>query len=105
MKYKKLFVEKKDHDLLMRNLSMLKNNHDGSLKKSLDKLNEELKTDKTFQLVAPEKSNLAQNKISILTPMGLALFGYAEGDVIDWEFPIGTGTITILKVEQLVVVN
>lgn len=133
MKYKKLFVEKRDHDLLMRNLSMLKNNHDGSLKKSLDKLNEELKTasivdiekmpvdvirlnstvhfttsfkaDKTFQLVAPEKSNLAQNKISILTPMGLALFGYAEGDTIDWEFPIGAGTITILKVEQLVAAN
>ena len=42
MKYKKLFVEKKDHDLLMRNLSMLKNNHDGSLKKSLDKLDKKL---------------------------------------------------------------
>ena len=56
--------------------------------------------EKTFQLVLPEKSDLATNKISILAPMGLALIGYAEKDTVDWQFPNGISTITIAKVEQ-----
>lgn len=133
MKYQKIFIEKRENELLMRNLLMLKNNHDGSLVYSIEKLKKELKeanivaidkmpvdvirlnstvnfktsfnVEKTYQLVAAERSDLANNKISILTPMGLALLGYAEGDTIDWEFPIGKGSITILKVEQSIANN
>lgn len=57
---------------------------------------------RSYQIVTPEKSNVKENKISILAPMGLALFGYAQGDEIIWQFPMGPNTIKILKVEQTV---
>ena len=63
-----------------------------------------IKTDfggeKKFQLVIPTKSDLSQNKLSVMAPMGLALFGYAENDEVKWEFPSGLNTIKITKVEQ-----
>ncbi|WP_448926113.1 GreA/GreB family elongation factor [Fluviicola sp.] len=51
-----------------------------------------------IQLVLPEYSNSEQKRISILTPMGSALIGYAEGDKIMWEFPNGIQEVKILKV-------
>lgn len=58
------------------------------------------KAKRTYKIVVPEKRDLVNFKISILTPMGQALYGYAEGDSVEWEFPMGTGKIKILKVEQ-----
>lgn len=52
------------------------------------------------QLVLPNMSNAAQKKISLLTPMGSALIGYAEGDEIMWNFPNGEKLIKILKVSK-----
>ena len=52
------------------------------------------------QLVLPNMSNTAQKKISLLTPMGSALIGYAEGDEIMWNFPNGEKLIKILKVSK-----
>ncbi len=51
-----------------------------------------------IQLVLPEYSNSEQKRISILTPMGSALIGYAEKDKIMWDFPNGTHEVEILKV-------
>jgi regulator of nucleoside diphosphate kinase len=51
-----------------------------------------------IQLVLPEHSNSEQKRISILTPMGSALIGYAEKDKIMWDFPNGTHEVEILKV-------
>lgn len=51
-----------------------------------------------YQLVMPKDSNTAAKKLSILTPMGSALIGYAEGDKVLWSFPKGEETITITKV-------
>ena len=53
----------------------------------------------------PGKSDIALNMLSILTPMGLALYGYAEGDQVVWEFPSGINTIKIIKVEQVQLVS
>ena len=53
--------------------------------------------EKTFVLVFPGKANMTENAISILAPVGTALIGYKEGDVIDWEVPAGT-RIQIIKV-------
>ena len=55
---------------------------------------------RNFKIVMPEKSNLEQNKLSVLSPMGLALLGYAANDDILWQFPAGETKITILKVMQ-----
>lgn len=53
---------------------------------------------KTYQLVTPEESNLKKDKISILSPMALALFGYAANDSVEWQFPNGKNTIQIVQV-------
>lgn len=53
-----------------------------------------------IQLVLPEHSNSEQKRISILTPMGSALIGYAETDKIMWEFPNGIQEVEILKVSH-----
>ncbi|MNJ83771.1 Regulator of nucleoside diphosphate kinase [compost metagenome] len=53
-----------------------------------------------IQLVLPENSNSEQKRISILTPMGSALIGYAETDRIMWEFPNGIQEVEILKVSH-----
>lgn len=37
-----------------------------------------------IQLVLPAQANIAQGRISILTPMGAALYGLADGACIDW---------------------
>lgn len=52
------------------------------------------------QLVLPENSNSNQKRISLLTPMGSALLGYAEGDELMWNFPNGEKQIKIIKVSQ-----
>ncbi|MCV9928554.1 GreA/GreB family elongation factor [Flavobacterium sp. LS1R49] len=54
---------------------------------------------KNFQIVIPEKSNLNLNKLSVLSPMGLALYGYSVNDEISWQFPSGINKIKILRVE------
>ena len=48
----------------------------------------------------PNDSDVENDKVSILTPMGAAVIGYAEGDPLVWEFPSGERQLTIEKVEQ-----
>lgn len=55
---------------------------------------------KRFKIVAPEESDVSQKRLSLLSPMGLALFGYAQGDEVEWQFPSGIRTISIVAVEQ-----
>lgn len=127
MKYETLFIDKKEYELLKRIISMSQHHRDKTYKGSIDKLFKELQKAKIvsnskmpvdvirlnsevtvaipdlrkkFQIVTPEKSNLKLGKISILAPMGLALFGYAKGDEIEWEFPSGANIIKILDVIQ-----
>lgn len=58
-------------------------------------------TDKLIHLtvVTPEKADIKQRKISILSPIGTALIGYRKGSSISWEVPAGRKTFTILDVE------
>ena len=128
MKYGELIIEKKEFELLKQIISMSQHYKDKSYRVSIEKLLKEMNLAKvvanakmpldvirlnsevtislpgnvqrTYRLVTPELSDLKQNKISILAPMGLALFGYAIGDEIEWEFPKGTNNIKILDVIQ-----
>lgn len=52
-----------------------------------------------YTLVYPDDANLAENKISVLAPIGTALLGYREGDVISWKVPAG---VVKLKVEKII---
>ena len=38
----------------------------------------------TVELVLPARANIAKGRISILTPMGAALYGLTAGQSIDW---------------------
>lgn len=53
-----------------------------------------------FQIVMPNEANMKENKISIFTPMGVALIGYLEGSFVEWEMPSGVQKFKITKVEQ-----
>ncbi|PZD76702.1 GreA/GreB family elongation factor [Mesonia sp. K7] len=127
MKYKHLIIEKREYDLLKKLISEGQYQKDVSYKNSILKLKEELLNakivkkeelpddvvrfnsmvtiqtpflKKTYQLVSPSHSDLRENKISVLAPMGLALFGYSTNDEITWEFPSGENKIKIIDVTQ-----
>lgn len=131
MKYRSIIVERKEYEMLKNIISMKNHFKDNTSRKSIEILLDELKlaeirsnkkmpedvvrfnstvtiktpwnVERSYQIVIPTQSDLKRNKISILAPMGLALFGYAEGDEINWQFPMGQNTINILKVEQSII--
>jgi len=54
---------------------------------------------RTVTLVYPGEEDIAQGKISVLTPIGVALIGLSEGQSIEWETRNGDlKTLTVLKV-------
>jgi regulator of nucleoside diphosphate kinase len=53
-----------------------------------------------LRLVMPSEADFKANKVSVFTPLGSAIIGYQEGDLIDWEVPGGNKTFRILKVSQ-----
>ena len=52
----------------------------------------------TYTLVFPVESNVDENKISVLAPIGTAILGYAQGDIIEWQVPAG---LRKLKVNEI----
>ena len=53
---------------------------------------------KEYTLVFPSESNLEQQKISILAPIGTAVLGYRAGDAVTWRVP---GGIRKLRIEEI----
>ena len=51
----------------------------------------------TYTIVFPSEANVANNRISILAPIGTALLGYRVGDVVDWEVPSGLKRLEIVE--------
>jgi len=128
MKYGGLVIEKKEYELIKRIISREVKTSDVNQRMAIEKLSSELKSAKLllaadmpsdavrlnstvtfviadlfrkrFKIVPPEQSDIAQNKLSILSPMGLALFGYSQDDVVQWQFPSGPSTIRIIQVDQ-----
>lgn len=85
---------------------------DGPLDKKIVRLNslveiEDVKMKKKtwLQIVMPEQANISQKKISVLAPVSIALIGFKEGDLVEWEMPAGTKSLKITKVEQQEVVS
>ena len=128
MKYGSIILEKKEYVYLKRILNISGYAEDFQTQKSLQRLSDEMKNaqivneedmpedvirfnskimvfsengwEKQLQLVIPSEKDAKKDKISILTPMGSALFGYSEGDTIEWDFPSGTQKIKIVAVTQ-----
>jgi len=52
-------------------------------------------------LVYPGEADIAEGKISVLTPVGTALIGLARGQSMSWVAPDGREhSLTVLEVEQ-----
>ncbi|MGE0734529.1 MAG: nucleoside diphosphate kinase regulator [Alphaproteobacteria bacterium] len=59
-------------------------------------------TVRQVQLVYPKDADIAQDRISILTPIGAALIGLQEGQIIPWPTRDGRErTITVLRVDRV----
>ena len=58
----------------------------------------ETNAENIYTLVFPSEANLAQQKISILAPIGTALLGYRAGDTVKWQVP---GGIRTLRIEEI----
>ncbi|PZX50923.1 regulator of nucleoside diphosphate kinase [Algoriphagus chordae] len=56
-----------------------------------------------FQLTLPKDGNIAEKKLSILSPLGVALIGFQEGMEIEWVLPGGLKKLKILTVGTSVV--
>lgn len=55
--------------------------------------------EKTLELVMPAEADISEGKISVLTPVGVALLGLAAGQSIDWTARDGRlGTLTVKEV-------
>lgn len=55
---------------------------------------------RVFELVYPSEANYAENKISVLAPIGMALLGYSAGTEISWNVPSGIRRLRIEAVEH-----
>ncbi len=49
-------------------------------------------------LVLPGSANLSEGRLSVTSPIGTAILGYAVGDVIEWKVRAGAKTIRIEEV-------
>src|SRR5512138_1155797 len=52
----------------------------------------------TYTICYPIEANLQAGRLSVLAPIGTALLGYREGDVIEWPVP---GGVRVLKIVEL----
>jgi regulator of nucleoside diphosphate kinase len=52
----------------------------------------------TYTICYPSEANLEAGRLSVLAPIGTALLGYREGDVVKWPVP---GGVRVLKLEKL----
>jgi len=53
----------------------------------------------TYQIVFPKDADIAENRISVLAPIGTALLGYRAGSTVEWRVPSGMRRFRILDVE------
>jgi len=51
-------------------------------------------------LVSPSEANVSAGRISVLAPLGTALLGYRQGDVVEWVMPGGLRRLLIEEVRQ-----
>lgn len=57
-------------------------------------------TEMELSIVMPAQANIAEKKISVLTPMGAALIGLCKGEKVEWKMPGGIKHFEILEVKQ-----
>ncbi len=72
-----------------------------TIRSQVDFVDEKSSQLRSVELVLPASANIAEGRVSILTPMGAALYGLTAGQSIDWPDLDGHGRrIRILRVRQ-----
>ena len=74
-----------------------------TMNSSLDCVDEGTGTTRTLTLVYPGEANIAQGRVSVLSPVGMALLGLRVGQTIDWPVPAGKFvrlTVTALRAAE-----
>ena len=51
-----------------------------------------------LKIVLPDCVDLKNHRISVFSPLSVALIGYKELDVISWETPVGQTKLKVIKV-------
>ena len=51
-----------------------------------------------YTLVFPEQADVEQGRLSVVSPIGTAILGYAKGDTINWQTPGGPLQIQIADI-------
>lgn len=54
----------------------------------------------SFVIVMPAEADMKSQKISILTPMGTALIGLKNGNIVEWKMPAGMRKFEIIDVKS-----
>jgi regulator of nucleoside diphosphate kinase len=122
-----IYITKNDQERLRKLIEIARERDNGTNRKYLDKLEEELDRAESvepgsvpadvitmrskvrlkdlstgeevvYSLVFPTEANFDEGKISILAPIGTAMLGYRRGDVIEWQVPSG---LRRLRVEEI----
>ncbi|MBE0596809.1 MAG: nucleoside diphosphate kinase regulator [Desulfuromonadales bacterium] len=52
----------------------------------------------TVRLVLPHMADLSEGRLSVVSPIGTAILGYAVGDIIEWEVRSGTKKISVEEI-------
>ncbi len=52
-----------------------------------------------FHIVGEDEADIANNKVSYLSPIAKALIGRKVGDTVEWRRPIGNTQLTILEIK------
>lgn len=53
-----------------------------------------------FKLTLPDLANLTEKKISVLSPLGIALIGFKQGMTVECTLPTGNKKFKIIKVQN-----
>lgn len=98
-------LKSKEIDQLMEELERADLVEEGELDDDIIRLNssfeaEDVVTKKLWKLTVtlPQQANIKEQKISVFSPLGVALIGFRKGMTVKWALPGGMKTLKILNV-------
>ncbi|RZK38559.1 MAG: transcription elongation factor GreAB [Pedobacter sp.] len=74
--------------------------HTIRLNSRVEILDEETRLTRSLYIVMPDNANIKENKVSILSPIGAALFGFRKGETVQWKVPAGLKKFRIKDVHN-----
>lgn len=52
-----------------------------------------------FKIVYPDEANFKEKRVSIFSPIAIALLGFRVGDLIEWMLPVG---LTKIRIDRII---